>query len=192
MINDTENDKDTCVIVNDIEYRMMPELKWHLNIGEPIGYAGNAKNEVLNVLGDTKMNFILISQLGFWDGARCLILCRTDYEIPQPSAESVTKIVVDGSNNLSHTITEKEIIGQLFEALASNERDLDAINYECPGIGLTCYSDNVPGAVYLLGTRIHDGKIMCGSSNEGYVEISLELLETLAGQTINAEELLDK
>ncbi len=128
MINDMENDEDACVIVNDIEYRMRPELKWHLNIGEPIGYTGNAKNEVLNVLGDTKMNFILISHPGFWDGSKFQILCRTDYEIPQPSAESVTKIVSNGSDNLNYTITDKEIISQLFEALASDERDFNAIN----------------------------------------------------------------
>jgi len=174
---------DTSVIMDGVTYEMVPDLKWRVNPGHTLGYAGSRSIKILDAEGDTERNFICLMETSqFWD-KHYAVLCRTDY--PEPSAETITRIEYygkDGGGQEIHSIiTDLTVIKELFDALENGKQEYDISRTEDFQAAIYCTSDDVPGATYVLGIIINDGRLMCGSHEEGYVEISDELFKKITG-----------
>ena len=88
-----------------------------------------------------------------------------------------------------NTITDKELISKLFALSVSGQQTDQAVQLENYSIVFNCYSNVVPGAIYTLGIRKNGNKLMCGNSTEGiYFEITIDLLEKIAGHTFSIAE----
>ncbi|MGI5850219.1 MAG: hypothetical protein ACOX8Q_09200, partial [Christensenellales bacterium] len=123
-------------------------------------------------------------------------LHRTDKKIPEPSAEIVDKICwseYDFSGNksklTSNWVTDKKVIATLFNTLDTNYRTNNYTFFEDYCADITCYSEEVPGAYYELDLGFNNGKLICGTREEGYVEVPIELLEQIAGHKIDLSVL---
>lgn len=179
------------VIIDGIKYETMPELKWLIKIErtEVIGYAGSKNIEILSIYNDTKRNYVFLNDLKQSGLDKQLaVLYRTDIEIPQPSSTSVNMISYyeqdfreDNIKRNSNNVTDKKIIQLFFETLNSKVKITNVSGIKGIAISISCFSDLLSGAVYILSIGEHDGKLMCGNESEGYVEISTELMGKLAG-----------
>jgi len=186
------------VDIEGVQYKMFPETKWNLHPdGNIIGYAGSYKTTVEVADGDTERNFVFLQDIG--SSMYYIPLYRTDKIIPEPSENSVNEILYyeedyrrDEVKRYSNTITDKEIIKELFDILKTGERTSDISFIEGFSLRISCFSDEVPGAYYNLNIERSDGKLMCGLRADGYVEIPIELLEKIAGHEINIDELLSE
>ncbi len=190
--NGINDENGIVVIVNGITYKMFPELKWNVEPGEVIGYAGNWRTTVSNIVGDTENNFIYLCDVG--SSMYYSPLYRTDKEIPEPTANSIDKIVYSESYNSNeptmNTIIDNETIQSLFEILETGTRFSEITFLKNINISIACYSEAVPGASYYLYVVNCNGKLVCGNRKEGYVEIPEDLLKKIAGYNINVGDLL--
>jgi hypothetical protein len=183
------------VTIDGVVYQMYPQLKWDVSPDREImGYAGTTETWMCWAKGDTEHNFVYLQDRGASMFYRPLY--RTDRVIPEPSGDIVDTLYwseydFSGEEN-KHTslyVTDKEIIELLFEILNNNERTTEysfPIDYR---IEISCYSVLVPGASYNLNIVLGRKKILCGTVEEGYTEISIELLESLAGYKLDMEKL---
>lgn len=194
--NGVEDEDGIVIVIDDVIYKMFPETRWSPSIhGEVIGYAGNRKTTVSVYEGDTERNFVSLHDSG--SSMNYIPLYRTDILIPEPSKSSVNKLIYsetdfsgESAQNYGNTIIERKIIHELFDVLESGTRTRDISFIEDFSLSISCFSDEVPGASYNLNIVKSDGKLMCGTNKEGYVEIPIELLEKIAGKEIDLEELL--
>lgn len=198
MTGDIKDD-EVCVDIDGVGYKAVNDTKWNILPGEEtIGVAGTQRWEVINAMGDTERNFVLLKEPGFWDGTYYRIFRRTDRQVPEPSGDSVNSLQYyehdfhgEEIKQLLNTINDKEIINQLFEILNTGTRVKEAASFGDFNIAITGFSDAVPGAAYLLSVEISGGKLVCGNYDEGYVEIPTELLESIAGYDIDVNKLLN-
>ena len=190
-------DKDGIkVVIDGVEYKMYPALKWTVNPGgEVIGYAGNWNTVISKASGDTKMNFVYLKDRGWTNYYNPLY--RTDIVIPEPSADIVNKILYyeqdfrgDDIKRYSNTVTDKEIIKELFNLLEGSEKTSDFLNIKDFSIRISCFSEEVPGAVYNLSIVKYSNRLMVGCIEEGYIAIPIELLDKIAGYKVDYEYFL--
>jgi len=192
--NGLEDEEGIVVIVEGAEYKMFPERKWSVEPGEMIGYAGSWKTTAYAAAGDTERHFVYLHDAG--SSMYYSPLYRTDKPIPEPSGDTVNKISYsethfsgDEKKQIKNTIIDKETIQAFFDGLETDERTSNIVFLEDFYIHISCYSDAVPGASYYLNIVSGDGKLMCGNHREGYVELPAELLERIAGHTIDLKML---
>jgi len=186
------------VIIDGVRYKQLPMLKWDVSTlpiweAKKIGYAGGRDIELTEVYGDIERNFIDVWMNGYYE----CFLYRTDIVIPEPTAEVIDKIiwgdvVVGNIEGYCNTIVDKNIIEELFNILNTDEKfrkyEMVEKNSEIINISISCYSSDLTGAHYDLdiGTS-SGGKIICGNKRENeYVEISIELLEKIAGKSLRS------
>lgn len=194
-VDDTEG---ISVLFEGIKYKMYPALKWSVeDSGDIIGYAGSWKTCITTVKGDTEKNFIILQD--FDSEYNYIPLYRTDKAIPEPSSESIDKIVwreyIIGKDtgDYAHTVTNKEIIQEFFYDLAEGKKTGQIRPFECGVIvdsdtyymSVACYSSALTCAGYYLDFGIYDGKVVCSDLEELYVEVPLDILEKLAGKKLN-------
>ncbi len=186
------------VLFEGVKYKMYPALKWDVTDNKDIiGYAGSWGTCISTVEGDTERNFIILQD--FDSEYPYIPLYRTDKAIPEPSSESVDKMVwyehIIGKDNTyySHTVTNKEIIQEFFHDLAEGKKtgqirpftkgtEVDSDIYL---MSVVCYSSELTCASYNLDFGIYDGKVVCTDLKELYVEVPLDILEKLAGKSLN-------
>ena len=185
------------VTIEGVVYQMYPRTKWDLSPDRhPMGYAGSKETWMCWAENDTEKNFVFLQDQ--WASMFYTPLHRTDREIPEPSEETVDNLYCleydfsNGAKEYTHNhVTDAEIIRALFEALEAGTRTFDyesiADDY---GISITGYSTVVPGASYKLLVEWSGKKPVCGTAEEGCVEISVELLESIMGHPFDPEKLL--
>ncbi len=193
-IYEKTNDDGMSVIIDGVRYKEFPILKWIVHPTWPekkIGYAGGWDTVIVEAQGDTEKNFVYIKGTiaDYYDG----FLYRTDKVIPEPSAESINKMiweeyVVGSEEGYINTIVDKKIIKELFDILDSEEKtrkyEMIENNSKILNISIGCYSSDLPGALYLLAIGKSGDKIICGNRRENeYVEIPIELLVKISGRS---------
>ena len=189
------------ITIAGVTFKELPKTKWSmLPDGKvDIGYAGSKDVSISAAQGDVIRNFIYVYTDRF-DGGKYLY--RTDITVPEPSGESVDEINFgekDFSKDIGETIVsykftyDKQIIKEYFDELEN--ADTVYSGDEVSGFGktffeVTCSSEKVPGAYYSLNLGHLNGKIVCGNNVYGYVEISQDLIEKLAGYKIDFGKLM--
>jgi hypothetical protein len=197
------NDSDGILVEDDgIQYVALPETKWESEvIGDFLGYAGNEKKDIYAVENDEAKNFLFI-----YDSALCpfgdmheILLYKKG--LVNPTGDNINRLLwgeyeSKGSYAYKNTITDKSVIKELFDDLESNEPIPDASFFGTGErlfvINITCYSDDVKGAQYNLDIKHYKGNIVCGKSLEGYVIVSTDLIEKIAGHELQLEEYLNE
>jgi len=192
-------DANVSVTINGVKYAMYPELKWDVQPGDNvIGYAGNMGLAILKVKGDSKMNFIYLRDT--LPGRYYYPLCRTDRIIPEPSAKTVDTIYFreydfsgDEVKSYDNTIADIPTVDEFFSLFNNNNKvpysELINIKLKDFSIGISCSSNQVPGALCFFDIGSYEGKLVCGDGY-GYVEMPIELLEKLAGHKLNINDYI--
>ncbi|NLT97332.1 MAG: hypothetical protein GXW96_04120 [Christensenellaceae bacterium] len=202
---ETNETDGVAVIVDGVKYVVLPETKWEgQKIGKRrLGYAGvNPGKPLYLAEGDENRNFLFI-----YDSALCpegdthqLLMHRED--LPEPSADIVDrvhwveykssggKVVYSRSN----TITDKEVIKELFHVWENQTRVPDALFFDKGSdliiMYIDFYSSKVPGVYRKLDIKHCEGAFMMGRNLEGYVEILPQLLEKVSGCEMDIEKYL--
>lgn len=196
-VSDLEDEDGISIIIDGVVYKMLPRLKWSVGrTGDMIGYAGSWGTTVFSVEGDPERNFVFL--LDFWSDAYYSPLYRTDIDIPEPSADTINKIIYiedyyggEDSIRYSNTVTDKEIIRELFDLLENGER----VNKEHRfikdyQISIACFTDELPNSSYTLLFYSGNGELLCGGDFEEFVVMPVELLSKIAGHEIKLEDLI--
>ena len=184
------------VTIEGVVYQMYPRTKWDLSPDRhPMGYAGSKETWMCWAENDTEKNFVFLQDQ--WASMFYTPLHRTDREIPEPSEETVDRLYClesdfsgDSNEHTSNNVTDKEVIRALFEALKTGTRTFDYEFITDYRIRIGGYSTVVPGASYELLVARSGKKPVCGTAEEGCVEISVELLESIMGHPFDPEKLL--
>jgi hypothetical protein len=199
-INGVQDEDGISLIIDGVRYKMFPETKWDIEpIGTPIGYAGSWKTTVYQYTRDPERNFVFLHDFG--TDKTSIPLYRTDKDIPEPSAESIDKLVwsdyIIGWDGEGYTnvFEDKEIIKELFDALNTGKkvgviRPLNTsiiMDSEDHSLDIYCYSSELPFASYDLHFGMHDGKIICSDFDELFVEVPKELLEKIAEKSLDID-----
>ncbi len=158
----------TSVYSDGVRYKELPKLKWEIdydysNPSNDFGYAGDTHLIISSFNLDTEKNFVVL--YGFGD--TFIVLYRTDKNVPDVSVDSVDKIVWieynenrENKDSYTNTVTNKEIITELFDLLNSEEKSYNnnqAITdskYYYQEIIL--YSSDLPGVSYSLYIGMSD------------------------------------
>ena len=189
------------VVIDEVRYKQLPALKWQIDPsihGKVIGYASDRSAVIW--LEETEGNFIYLK--GQWADYYDT-LYRTDINIPDPSADSVDKIVWDDyivedseiKDEYTNTVEDEEIIAELFNLLDSGEKtdNFDGIKNESGSIimNIRLYCADLPGVYYGLSVGLDNGRIVCGRPLTGYVYMPDDMLEKIAGKKIDIEKLIN-
>lgn len=195
-------DDMTKIEIDGVRYEMIDGIRRELD-GDAkmveIGVTGGmfSKTGVYVIEGDVDRNFILLHEglSSMWRTP----LVRTDKEIPEPSADTITKLKCIGAfrtaegeiESFEYILDEADIIQELFTLFNDNKiKDSDDFTYYRTMI--YCYSDELPGMYYPLQVRYKDGKFICGNFSYNYfVDMPYELLEKISGQKNEALILED-
>lgn len=195
---------DRCLIVDGVKYSTEPLLKWDIDLSfsKQIGYDGSWSTRVYEAEGDPDRNFISIREL--IQDMPYMPLHRMDKAFPEPSAETVDKMVwadsiwKDDTSYYEKTIVDKGIIKEFFQVLRDNEKE-GAIQPVTPAetnnkihfITLTCYSSQLQYASYFLNFGTYENKLVCTDSisyyNKTYCQVPKELLEKIAGRPLQID-----
>lgn len=198
---ETEEDGMT-VSIAGVVYKELPKTKWEMHPDGKvyIGYGGSKDVTILAVKGDVIRNFIYVYTDRFDGGT---ILYRTDIKVPEPSGDSVDKIIFserdfsirEGDDCINAKFAyDRLIIKEFFDELQDNSdtvfspeevNDFGDIYFE-----IICKSKKVLGASYSLELKYLNGNLVCGNNIDGFVKVSLEVIEKLVGQPIDLEQLI--